>query len=285
MQATFSMIETLTKIRNELANIYPKNEIEGIIRIIFEDLKGWSPVDIVLHHDYILSDFIKEKVAKILHRLRLHEPIQYIVGESRFFGYTIHVTPDTLIPRQETEELVEIIIQENKDKDLRVLDIGTGSGCIAIALSMHLNFPIVKGIDNSPEAIRVASANATRIKSSAKFECSDIFSIKPQPESFDIIVSNPPYIGESEKIDMEANVLDYEPHTALFVPDHDPLIYYKQISDFAIVSLSSNGSLYFEINPLHSNEIHELLSNKGFYDINLIKDIQHRNRFATAKKQ
>ncbi len=144
------MLSNLKKIRQELSPLYPSNEIEGIIRIIFDHLKHWSPVDIVLHRDDILSDYITEKIDNILSRLKQHEPIQYIIGEGRFFGRTFKVTPDTLIPRQETEELVEMIIKDfaNID-DLQVFDIGTGSGCIAISLAFNLPFSIVTGIDIS----------------------------------------------------------------------------------------------------------------------------------------
>lgn len=281
------MIPNLKKIRQLLAPIYPQNEIEGIIRIIFDHLKGWSPVDIVLHKEEILSDYITQKIDKILNRLIANEPIQYIIGESRFYGYNIKVTPDTLIPRQETEELVELIIRKySKSTDLKVLDIGTGSGCIAIALAFNLPFSIVTGIDISLKAIKVASENAQRLKAHrASFMTADIFTLMPQKNSLDIIVSNPPYITEAEKVDMEPNVLDYEPHSALFVSDDDPIKFYTAIAEFASVALKDEGELYFEINPIYADEILQMLSDKGLKECTALTDIHNRRRFVVATKK
>ena len=281
------MLSNLKKIRHELSDIYPSNEIEGIIRIIFDHLKGWSPVDIVMHRDEILSDFITSQIDQILTRLKNHEPIQYIVGEGRFFGYTFKVTPDTLIPRQETEELVEMILKDyGKVDDLQVLDIGTGSGCIAIALAFNLPFSIVTGIDISLKAIEIAKENARRLKAHrASFYTGDIFTLMPEQDTLDIVVSNPPYIVHSEKADMEANVLDYEPHTALFVSDDDPLSFYKAIADYAMVALRNEGKLYFEINPLFADAMMEMLDEKGFADTEIRLDIHNRKRFAVATKK
>lgn len=280
------MLSNLKKIRQELSEIYPPNEIEGIIRIIFDHLKQWSPVDIVLHRDEILSDYICNKIDNILLRLKQHEPIQYIVGEGRFFGYTFKVTPDTLIPRQETEELVELIVKKyNKTDDLQVLDIGTGSGCIAIALAFNLPFSIVTGIDISLKAVEIATENAKRLKAHrASFHTADIFTLLPEQNSLDIIVSNPPYIAHSEKCDMEANVLDYEPHSALFVSDDNPLCFYIAIAEFAMTALRPGGKLYFEINPIFAEQLKSMLNDKGFVDVELHLDIHNRRRFASASK-
>ena len=280
------MLSNLKKIRQELTPLYPSNEIEGIIRIIFDHLKHWSPVDIVLHRDDILSDYITEKIDNILSRLKQHEPIQYIIGEGRFFGRTFKVTPDTLIPRQETEELVEMIIRDfaNID-DLQVLDVGTGSGCIAISLAFNLPFSIVTGIDISPKTIEIATENAKSMKAHrVSFHTADIFTLLPQQDSLDIIVSNPPYIANSEKADMEANVLNYEPHSALFVSDDNPLCFYIAIADFAKTALRGGGKLYFEINPIYANQLKEVLIEKGFCDVEIHLDIHNRKRFACASK-
>lgn len=280
------MLSNLKKIREELTPLYPSNEIEGIIRIIFDHLKHWSAVDIVLHRDDILSDYITEKIDNILYRLKRHEPIQYIIGEGRFFGRTFKVTPDTLIPRQETEELVEMIIKdfENID-DLQILDIGTGSGCIAISLAFNLPFSIVTGIDISLKAIEIATENAKSMKAHrVSFHTADIFTLLPQQDSLDIIVSNPPYIANSEKADMEANVLNYEPHSALFVSDNDPLCFYIAISDFAKTALREGGKLFFEINPIYAEQLKEVLIEKGFCNVEICLDIHNRKRFARAQK-
>lgn len=280
------MLSNLKKIRQELSSLYPDNEIEGIIRIIFDHLKHWSPVDIVMHRNEALSDYITKKIDEILLRLKKNEPIQYIIGEGRFYGHTLKVTTDTLIPRQETEELVEMIVKENgMCDDLQVLDVGTGSGCIAIALAFNLPFSIVTGIDISLKAVEIAIENAKRLKAHrATFHTADIFTLQPQKESLDIIVSNPPYIAHSEKREMEANVLDYEPHSALFVEDDNPLCFYKAISDFAIVALRNGGKLYFEINPLYAEELRTMLENKGFDKVEISLDIHRRKRFAKAIK-
>ena len=280
------MLSNLKKIRQELSPLYPSNEIEGIIRIIFDHLKHWSPVDIVLHRDDILSDYITEKIDNILTRLKQHEPIQYIIGEGRFFGRTFKVTPDTLIPRQETEELVEMIIKDfaNID-DLQVFDIGTGSGCIAISLAFNLPFSIVTGIDISLKAIEIATENAKSMKAHrVSFHTADIFTLLPQQDSLDIIVSNPPYIANSEKADMEANVLNYEPHSALFVSDDNPLCFYIAIADFAMTALRGGGKLYFEINPIYADQLKDVLIEKGFCDVEIHLDIHNRKRFACASK-
>ena len=280
------MLSNLKKIRQELSPLYPNNEIEGIIRIIFDHLKHWSPVDIVLHRDDILSDYITEKIDNILSRLKQHEPIQYIIGEGRFFGRTFKVTPDTLIPRQETEELVEMIIKDfaNID-DLQVFDVGTGSGCIAISLAFNLPFSIVTGIDISLKAIEIATENAKSMKAHrVSFHTADIFTLLPQQDSLDIIVSNPPYIANSEKADMEANVLNYEPHSALFVSDDNPLCFYIAIADFAMTALRGGGKLYFEINPIYADRLKDVLIEKGFCDVEIHLDIHNRKRFACASK-
>ncbi|MBQ5697681.1 MAG: peptide chain release factor N(5)-glutamine methyltransferase [Muribaculaceae bacterium] len=280
------MLSNLKKIRQELSPLYPSNEIEGIIRIIFDHLKHWSPVDIVLHRDDILSDYITEKIDNILSRLKQHEPIQYIIGEGRFFGRTFKVTPDTLIPRQETEELVEMIIKDfaNID-DLQVFDVGTGSGCIAISLAFNLPFSIVTGIDISLKAIEIATENAKSMKAHrVSFHTADIFTLLPQQDSLDIIVSNPPYIANSEKADMEANVLNYEPHSALFVSDDNPLCFYIAIADFAMTALRGGGKLYFEINPIYADRLKDVLIEKGFCDVEIHLDIHNRKRFACASK-
>lgn len=279
------MKETITMLRRSLRSIYPAGEAEAIIRLIFEHLKGWSPVDIVMHSDDELSPFMQGKVKAILDRLMRHEPIQYIIGEAQFYGLKLHVTPATLIPRPETEELVDLVLKFSADRpDLRVLDAGTGSGCIALALSRNMRFPQITAIDASQEALNVARDNAAALKCRIRFEHRDILTMPARPESLDIIVSNPPYIGQSESAAMDANVLDYEPHDALFVPDSDPLRFYTALARFGRVSLSTGGGLFFEINPLHADAMRSMLEAEGYTDIEIIKDMQGYQRFATAIK-
>lgn len=277
------MKETIINLRNALRPIYGDRETEAIIRLIFHHLKGWSPTDIIIHEDDNLSDFTKSEISSIMHRLLNHEPIQYILGEARFHGLDFIVTPAVLIPRPETSELVDIICDRAADApDLRVLDIATGSGCIAIAIARTLPFPHVTAIDNSETALKVARENAARLKAKVDFIHADIFKWSPAPASLDIIVSNPPYIDDSEKKDMDANVLDFEPASALFVPDDDPLLFYKRITDVALKALCPGGNLYFEINPLHAEELSRLVEGKGFSDVEIIKDSYGRDRFCIA---
>ncbi|MDE5870044.1 MAG: peptide chain release factor N(5)-glutamine methyltransferase [Muribaculaceae bacterium] len=278
--------EQRLKLRESLVPIYGYGEARAIIRIIFHSLKGWDATDLIIHEGDQLSDYITEKIEEIVKRLMNHEPIQYILGKTYFYGMDLDVDRSTLIPRPETEELVDMIVKGYRDKkDLRVLDIGTGSGAIAIALARNLPFSDVTAIDISNDALSVAQRNAENFKTGIKFLNEDIFYFSPHPDSFDIIVSNPPYIDESEKKDMEKNVLDYEPHSALFVPDENPIIFYSRIIEIARESLSSEGSLWFEINPRHCEEITRLLDHEGFIDIEARKDINGKNRFISAKRK
>ena len=252
-------------------------------RLIFERLKGFTPADLVLKGAQEAGDFIEGKVGKIVSRLLKNEPIQYIFGIADFYGMEFKVTPDVLIPRPETAELVDIIVRDWRDKaDLRVADLCTGSGCIAVVLARNLPFASVTAIDISDAALAVARENSVALKTNIRFVCEDVLTISPSRESFDIIVSNPPYITEKEKVAMEPNVLDYEPALALFVPDNDPLKFYKPISRFAAESLSSGGMLYFEINPDYAREISGYLSGLGFEDVEVIKDTSAKNRFIKA---
>lgn len=279
------MKETLAKLRRDLRRIYSDGEAEAIIRLIFEHLKSWTPVDIVLNEDKPLSDFMKGKVDAILARLMNHEPIQYITGQARFYGLDLKVAPGVLIPRPETEELVELIVRDADGKaDLRVLDAGTGSGCIAIALARNLRFPQITAIDMSAEAIEIASENARNLKCRISFRLQDMLSLPADVDKWDIIVSNPPYICESEAKDMEANVLDYEPRGALFVPDNDPLRFYRALSGYAIKALAPSGRLYFEINPLHVDSLINLLTEQGFVNVLTHTDISGRKRFVSAMR-
>lgn len=279
------MRETLQKLRKALRPVYGDRETEAIIRIIFHYLKGWNTVDMLIHEPEPLSPFIRSEIDAILGRLLRHEPIQYITGEARFHGLELTVTPDVLIPRPETAELVDLIADNAGDReDLRVLDIATGSGCIAIALALTLRFPTVTALDISSPAIAVAKKNSDRYKAPVKFVEADIFTYTPPAASLDIIVSNPPYIAMSEKKDMESNVTDYEPASALFVPDDDPLLFYRRITEIASRALVSGGSLWFEINPLYADGVADLLRANGFNDVSILLDSYGKRRFCHAIK-
>lgn len=239
-------------------------------------------------------------VRIITDRLASMEPIQYIFGETEFCSLPFRVTPAVLIPRPETEELVDLIRHctspprhcdlpshhcEERSNPPRILDICTGSGCIAIALAKHFTQAEVTATDISTTALEIAKQNATLNNVKINFLQDDILSPTAQyAEYYDIIVSNPPYIAEKEKHTMSINVIDYEPHEALFVPDKDPLKFYRAIAGFASRKLESDGSLFLEINPLYSGELIELLYNKGFKETEIIRDLSGKNRFIKAKK-
>lgn len=266
-----------------MTRIYSPGESEAIIRLIFEHLKGWSPVDIVLNEDKPLSEYIQGKVGAILSRLKRNEPIQYVLGEARFYGLDLKVTPDVLVPRPETEGLVDMIVRDSQGRtDIQVLDAGTGSGCIAIALSRNLKFPQITAIDKSDAALQVARDNAAALKCRITFRHQDMLNLPAEHGLWDIMVSNPPYIAESESATMEANVLDYEPHSALFVPDNDPLIFYRALADYGRTALKATGRLYFEINPLFADDLRRLLNGMGYTGIEIFRDIHGRQRFMRA---
>lgn len=276
--------ELATQARSQLESHYPPGEARAMIRIIFERVKGYSPTDMAVKSDEQVSDFIADKVGSVVHRLLADEPIQYIFGVADFYGMEFKVSPDVLIPRPETAELVDIIVDENSSrKDLTVMDLCTGSGCIACALARNLPFSKVSAVDNSDGALAVAQANNRALSTGVSISKADVLHLAPAEGKFDIIVSNPPYIAESEKAAMEANVLDHEPHTALFVPDSDPLLFYKAIAEFAKASIKPDGALYLEINPLYVSELRTMLASVGFTDVTISRDSSGRERFATAR--
>ncbi|MGN1245696.1 MAG: peptide chain release factor N(5)-glutamine methyltransferase [Muribaculaceae bacterium] len=279
------MKANIAKIRNGLAGIYPKEEIDAMVRIIFEQLMSYSTVDMVLRADSEVPEFIAAKIDDVVARLQRHEPLQYILDDAYFYGMHFHVTPATLIPRPETEQLIDLIVGENDNRsDLAVLDIGTGSGCIAIALARSLRFPTVSAIDISPDAIAVAERNARELKAKIGFTVADILTAVPPKEQYHIVVSNPPYIALSESKAMDSNVLDYEPHSALFVPDADPLLFYRAITHYTLSALKPGGRLYFEINTRFADDTARLLADAGMEQVELHRDYTQRLRFASATK-
>lgn len=276
------MPEVVRELRRILQPKYGHGETEAMIRLIFHHLKGWSAADMIINENKPLSAFIVRRIREIVGRLMADEPIQYIVGDAYFYGLDFDIEPGVLVPRPETEELVEMIVNANKRPDLRILDACTGSGCIAIALARNLPFPKITAVENSRKALEIARRNADKFNVKIDFLEADIFTYTPEKESFDIIVSNPPYIDESEKISMERNVLDYEPHEALFVPDDNPLIYYRRIAEMGLEALAEGGRIYFEINPNHSDAMRVLLESLGYTAIHSHLDIHGKRRFITA---
>lgn len=279
--------DVIAALRGVLSPKFGEREATSLIYFALEQLKGWSGVQIAMHRDTEVSDYLKSKLESTVERLLADEPIQYIFGTAHFYGLTLHVDPSTLIPRPETAQLVDMIVADNENRtDLRLLDIGTGSGCIAIALARNLRFPEVVATDISPEALAVAEGNAKTLKANVDFRQVDALNPEAMRKlgRFDIVVSNPPYIIVKEAEAMEANVLDHEPHTALFVPDNDPLRFYTPIARFAAENLNAGGLLYFEINPLFAAELRSMLEGLGFEEIEITKDFEGRDRFCRCRK-
>ena len=270
-------------INEALSNYYSAGEVSALTRIIATELLGVSQMAFYLKDDIALTAEQEALLGNAIERLKKQEPIQYIFGYCDFCGLRFKVTPATLIPRPETSELVEWIANEATGKE-SILDIGTGSGCIAVSLAHKMPQNKVTAWDISHEALAVATENSKANGCSVAFEQVDILAYEPTGEQFDIIVSNPPYIKENEKEAMHANVLDWEPHTALFVPDSDPLLFYRTIAEKGLTVLKPGGRLYFEINRAHGKETMEMLAALGYTGIELRKDFAENDRMIRAVK-
>ena len=282
------MNEIIIYIQKSLESLYPPEEIRSLTGWILEKVCNLSRSQQILCKDKQLSHLEKESIETIVQRLQKSEPVQYIFGETEFYGLPFEVSPAVLIPRPETEELVHRILQEQRASGLWILDIGTGSGCIAVALAKHLPEALVYALDISEDALHVARRNARRNDVNVRFIQADILAESIQDDLalplFDLIVSNPPYVLESEKATMLPNVLAYEPHRALFVPDNDPLLFYHRITGFCLEKLAANGFLYLEINALFGEVIGRTLHQKGFREIELSCDLSGKKRFIKAKR-
>lgn len=275
------MIAIIRHIDEAIGSNYPIGEVNALTRIIATELLGIQQTKFFLKDPVILTPEQKRLLDDALERLNRNEPIQYILGYSDFCGLRFKVTPATLIPRPETSELVEWIESENSNA-VNILDIGTGSGCIAVSLASKLPGSKVTAWDISREALEIARENNRSNGTSVEFAQVDILSHTLSGEKFDIIVSNPPYIKDNEKSTMKSNVLDWEPHTALFVPDNDPLLFYRIIAEKGLKMLEPGGRLYFEINRAHGNETSDMLASLGYTDIKLRKDLAGNDRMIRA---
>ncbi|MDR0536543.1 MAG: peptide chain release factor N(5)-glutamine methyltransferase [Tannerellaceae bacterium] len=277
------MTEAVNYIRQSLKDMYPAGEIQSFTRQILECVCGWKPYQF-LAFNLRPTESQMEEIVCMTQRLRSHEPIQYVTGITSFCGFPFRVNPSTLIPRPETEEIVELILHDYYGQSVDILDIGTGSGCIAISLARLLPQSRVTALDISSTALDTARENAALNRVDVSFIQSDILS--PQIDinrSFDVVVSNPPYIKESERTSMKKNVLDYEPDLALFVPDDDPFVYYRSIAAFAKENIKEGGSIYFEINALHGKAICEVLLKEGNNSVELLQDLAGKDRIIKVK--
>ena len=273
-----------TYIRQSLQDIYPPEEVRALSMLICCDILGVDALDIYMGKDIILSACKQRELENIIFRLQKNEPIQYIRGYAEFGGRTFRVAPGVLIPRPETAELVSLIVKENPDARC-LLDIGTGSGCIAISLSKSLPGARVDAWDISEEALAIARKNNEELDAQVTFCRQDVFSADGmQSGSYDIIVSNPPYVTETEKREMEANVLDWEPELALFVPDEDPLRFYRRIAELGRELLRPDGKLYFEINQAYGQDMIRMIEMNQYRDVRVIKDIFGKDRILTANR-
>ena len=272
---------------NKLESKFPQSEIATFFKILIDSYLSIKPVDLVLNPDLELSVEQLKLMKTAEERLHTNEPIQYIIGETEFYGYPFEVTDAVLIPRPETEELVEWItkdLQEQIFTNLSILDIGTGSGCIAISLAKNLPNAKISAIDVSEKAIELAQRNAEKNAVSVNFLERDILNTSVLPHKYTVIVSNPPYVRNLEKAEILSNVLDHEPGLALFVDDSDPLVFYRKISELAYSFLEEEGILYFEINQYLGEETINLIKNIGFTTVELRDDFAGKPRMIKAKR-
>ena len=281
-----------------LKHLYPTSEIDSFFFIISDEYMGFKRIDIVLKSDFLIDKKSLNLMQIATKQLKQEIPIQYIIGKTEFFGLPFNINKEVLIPRPETEELVEQVLKEvsltkickttkdetTNEKQLKILDIGTGSGCIAISLKKQLPSSKTSAMDVSDEALRIAKKNAVLNKVDINFIHQDILKTNNLDKLYDVIVSNPPYVRELEKKEMKNNVLNNEPHLALFVDNKNPLLFYNKIAELAKNFLTKNGQLHFEINQYLGKETIKLLAEKGFKNIQLKKDIFGNDRIISAFK-
>lgn len=284
-----TIAETRRHLTEMLTPAVGQGEASAMASAIIEDVKGYKPVDVALYGYRELLPETIERMTRVAEKVVAGEPLQYALGTAYFRGRHFAVTPDTLIPRPETAQLVDLIVSDFSGRsDLRVLDIGTGTGCIAISLALDLPFARVDAVDISPQALKVAQANADALKAKhIRFIKADALHLGNESlldaSKYDIIVSNPPYVLESEKTEMDSRVLNYEPASALFVPDSDPLKFYTPIIKFAERALAPSGKLYFEINPKAASHLKSALAFAGFTP-DILPDYKGTLRFAIASR-
>lgn len=267
----------------ELSALFPETEIQSFFHLLTKFKLKLSRIEVALQPEYSINEDDLNYLQNAVVDLKKQIPVQYIIGETEFYGLTFKVNNNVLIPRPETEELVNWIVSDYKNEsELKILDFGTGSGCIAISLAKFFPKAQIYAVDVSKEALEVAKANASKNKVDISFVEANILDIEILEEKYDIIVSNPPYIRELEKELMQKNVVENEPHLALFVKNENPLIFYDKIADLAIHNLTKNGSLYFEINQYLGDKMTDLLTSKGFKNCVVKKDFYDVDRMIKA---
>ena len=273
------------EIRDALSGIYPPSEALSLAKMLLVEVFDFSTLELYGGKDKEISGKRRDVLDEMIRRLKKNEPIQYIIGVESFCGLTFEVNPSVLIPRPETQELVGWIAGDCEGKEAcRILDIGTGSGCIPVSLAHRLPKAEVESWDISEDALQVARRNAERNGVEVLFRQKDVLKVSPDEARYDVIVSNPPYIAEKEKVDMEANVLDWEPSIALFVPDEDPLLFYRTIAQLGFSMLKEGGALYFEINRAYGQETIQMLEAMGYKEIELRKDSWGNDRMMKAER-
>lgn len=282
----FSRIRTLGEAHRNfmfpLTKLYDEQEARSITNLVFSDLLGYDTIKLILNEKDLLPASVFEQLDHVLHQLLSHRPVQYVLGKADFYGLSLKVNEHTLIPRPETEELVHWILQEHQEfSEIRILDIGTGSGCIPVSIGKNRPQWKITAIDISDGALKVAKENAEQNQVQVNFELQDVFLFEPA-EQYHLIISNPPYVLNSEKQEMRKNVLDHEPHAALFVDDQDALKYYTRIAELASQKLYPGGVLYLEINEQKGAEMITMLSGYGFSDVELRQDLSGRDRMIKA---
>jgi release factor glutamine methyltransferase len=262
--------------------IYDSRESQSIAYWFLEEKFGLKRADILADKTIEID---QETIRQFIERINAHEPLQYILGKTWFYGLPFHVRSGALIPRPETEELVDLVIKDHKGKEgLNILDIGTGSGCIAVSLAANMLSCSISAMDISADALQIASENATMNKVSVQYIQHDISLDWKGEEKLDIIVSNPPYIERPETELMRQNVLKFEPDLALFAPENDPLFFYRTILEFAVIHLNSNGKIYFEINERFGEETKVLMEEFGFQNIDVLKDLNGKDRMVKGDR-
>lgn len=273
------------QIREALHGSYTDAEALSLAKMLLVEVFGFSTLELYGGKDRGFSEKEQEVLSDIVCRLQNHEPIQYIIGRETFMGLVFEVNENVLIPRPETQELVNWILEDRRaDEGCKILDIGTGSGCIPISLAHFMSGAELEAWDISDGALDVARRNASQNEVKVLFRKQNVLEAVPSSSCYDVIVSNPPYITEQEKVDMEANVLDWEPSIALFVPDTDPLLFYRKIAELGLEMLVADGALYFEINRAYGEMMKTMLEDMGYNNVELRKDMFGNDRMIKAIK-